>query len=183
MKKRILSILLIALLPLLLLTGCTQNKENKINMTRYFTSCSYTLTSAPSNSVTGKLSSYLEDKPVSMNKYSTLSLKGDTTWLYGMTIEYLTFEIYSNASGEFEVEIKLTNVTRGDNEQDPTNPDKEFDKLFSWTVDANKSKLVKININDTIKSISAETNLTFIFNDTPNTNYTIKSIQLYGYHK
>lgn len=179
MKKKILSIILVALIPLLLLCGCGTKPDNKIDMKRYFPSCSYVLSG---DSVTGNVNSYIENKHASMNKYSSLTLNGDTNWLYGMTLEYITFEIYSNKAGEFEIEMQLTNLTKGSNELEQ-DPDKVLIETFSGTVKERSAKQVKININDVVKSIKADTKLTFIFHVTPDTTYTIQSIQLYGYHK
>ena len=181
MKKKILAIILVFIIPIIFFAGCKNEPNSKINMSRYFTSCSYILKNT-NNSITGNVNSYFDNKHTAMNNYSSLTLVGDSNWLYGMTLDYITFEIYSSASGEFELQMKITNVTKGDNEEEQT-PDKVFDKSFSWNVEANTAKLVKIDINDTIKSISAETKLTFIFSVTPNSTFTIEAIQLYGAHK
>lgn len=187
MKRKILSLLLIVLLPTLFLVGCNAEPKNKLNMQRYFISCTYTLKGTQTSSVTGNINSYLGANHSVMAKYETITLNGDTNWLYGMTLNYLTFEVYSNASGEFTIQMLLTNLTKGSNTSNdgntPPDPEKELEITFSGMVEANKAKLIKMNINDVVKSISESTNITFTFSVTPDTTYTIQNIQLYGSHK
>lgn len=183
MKRKILSLILIVLLPVILLSGCNNKPDNKLNMFRYFTACSYTLKGSQTSSVTGNVSSYLGSSKNALAKYETITLKGDTNWLYGMTLDYLTFEIYSTEAGEFQIQMLLTNLTRGSNENNPTEPEKELEITYSGSVDAKTAKLIKMDINDVVKSILADTNITFTFSVTPNTTYTIQNVQLYGSHK
>lgn len=181
MKTKLLSFLLILIVPLLLFAGCNKKPENQINMSRYFTTCSYTLKDS-SGSVTGDINNHLSNKHSAMKQYETLTIRGDSNWLYGMTLEYINFELYSAASGEFEIEMRITNLTKGTNEQEQ-DPEKMLIETYSSSITANTTKSIKIDINDIVKSITADTNITFTFIEAPTTTYTIESIQLFGQHK
>ncbi len=183
MKRKTLSILLVLIIPLLFFAGCKSEPENKINMSRYFSSCSYALKGS-SDSITGEINSYLNANNKAMKKYETITLTGDTNWLYGMTLDYFTFDVYSNEDGEFQIQMEFTNLTKGTNELEQ-NPEKTLIETFQDEIKANTPKTIKISFKDgeVVKSISAETKLTFTFGTTPDTTYTITNFQLYGYHK
>lgn len=180
MKKRLLSLLLLLLFPVMLLSGCAKDKApNQISMTRYFSGASYT-TKKSSGSVTSSVDNFVSMPE--LDAYTNILLEGNTAWLYGMTIEYLYFDILATQSGKVEIEIKLTNLTRGSNEES-LDSEKYFDKTFEWTVEANTIKRVKIEISDVVNAIESSTKLEFIFIAAPSETYAIGNIILTGYHK
>lgn len=156
MKKFLLSFLAIILCaPAFIFTACEKN-ANYIDMNTYFKSeVKYTTFNQGEQKTS--LNKLTSSSHSDMDKYTSISIEGDNDWLYLMTIEYVTFEIYSNISDEVEFTVRITNLKKGD--QSSTGGTSTFEKTVSPTLKKNQAKKVTIKVNDYIASRSTVTRI------------------------
>lgn len=156
MKKILLSILaIIFCIPAFILAGCG-NKPNYIDMDTYFNSeVKYYVHSQGEGKTT--LNKLTSSSHSDMNKYTSISIEGKNDWLYLMTIETVSFEIYSNISDEIEFTVRITNLKNGD--QSSTGGASAFEKTVSPNLKKNKATKVTINVNDYVESRSTVTKI------------------------
>lgn len=188
MKKLLLSIFAIILcIPSLILVGCGE-KPNYISMSTYFSSeVKFTVyNQGESKTTLNKLTSSNNND---LNKYTSITVKGNNDWLYLMTIESVSFEIYSNISDEVEFTVRITNLKNGN--QSNVGGSSVFEKTVSPNLKKNKATKVTISVNDIVNSRSTETKIeikvdgSYFYGDNQELGfkYSIQNLKVAGQHK
>ncbi len=139
--------------PTLLLSACGQ-KEKSINMSRYFSSAvSYTLYGS-SGTQTTELKHFINGKADKQNKYLAITFTGNNAWIYKLTVEKISFDVYSNIDTELQFNIRISNLRNGDE-------DEYRDPKFRTAIDvkAGKTTNVTIDVNDYFESNTASTTI------------------------
>lgn len=199
MKKFLITLLaLILCVPTLALVGCKKD-DHAINMKRYFTSVSYRLFPRNEKFEDKKLDVFLDNKSDNLNRYTSITFKGDKEWLYKMKVEKLTFSVYSNETKDVEFTVSITNLKKGD--PTATTPTTTLTRIVPVRLIENtKIPVAVLDINDYFVSLTASSDITISITDSnarayfqstdPTTNqtvtnefkYDILDFQLYGYH-
>ncbi len=189
--KLILALVFVICLPVLCLAGCNK-KSTAINMLRYFeTSVSYQLYSNETG--TTNISTFLDSKADAPNKYTRITFTALREWIYKMTLEKITFDIYSNIDlDDFELTMEITNLKKGDTQSSSST----FTKTIPIHLVKGKAVPVRVDINDYVESYTATTTIKLLVKDrtcfesdttgdgiTPTgLMFDIINFQLYGVH-
>ena len=172
MKIKRLLITICAVIVSLCFVGCGNNQSNSINMSRYFNS--KVTSSATNYSLSSFTGSSLDNNTVASHTY--LKFQGNLSWIYGMTIESAYFYFYSTRTTNSQF-IKIT----------ISNLEEEYNQTIEIETTKNTGKLVKIDIDSTVKSLSEELYITFTIDDplvaTGTYEWTIYNFGICGEHK
>lgn len=190
MKKFLLSFLAIIMcIPALAFAGCSESSDS-IKMTTYFeTKVNYQVYGRTGTNES-TLSDYIGSKTDNMDQYMSITFNGKPDWLYKMTVEYVTFEVYSNQTEEIEMNIKISNLKNGD--QSNVGGSSVFTKQIAINLKANESVKVKVPVNDYFESNSATTTIkleitdtSYFYSNKANTGlkFTVQNFGLIANHK
>lgn len=140
---------LFCLAPALLFVACDKNAK-PIDASTYFSQAVTYTVYGKSGQFEEKLSDLTDSKFDNQTKYQTLTITGNTAWLYKMTVKKVEFEIRTNEDVELQFILHISNLRNTDKDADQ-NP------KFIAVVNAKKGKAVKFafEINDYFESVSA----------------------------
>ena len=176
---------LFALSPALLFAGCA-GKDSGIDMNVYFNKkVNYTLYSQ-SGTTEDSLSQFTDNKFNNKARYMSITLTGNSAWLYKMTVEKIEFKVFSTLTEELQFNIHISNLKGGDKD---VNRDPKFQKMVS--AKAGKAVTVSVPINDYFESNSQSITIVieldgtqYYFADGKETDLKIdiSSIKVFGSH-
>lgn len=153
--KKILTLafaLLMCFCPVLF-SACGKSGEDSINMNRYFSSdVIYEVQGGKGSEQKDKLSTFTDNKFDNATQYTYVKFTGESAWLYKMTIDKLTFKLYSNKTETLQFKISISNLSSYDLRDD----DK---KVVSVDAKANEVVDVSFRVNDYFKSNSTTTTI------------------------
>lgn len=161
MKKIILALLICVLCaPALLIAGCKNKPNNQLNLSVYFENkVKYNVYSK--SAVEVKLNDFSHNKHNDQVQYTTITFTGKPSWLYKMTLEKISFDIFSSANVEdFQFKVIVSNLADGDSDLVSSNT---VTKEISVNLSKNQATHVKVNINDIFSSVSATTTIKITF--------------------
>lgn len=143
----------------------------------------YKVYNGSSDGVTEKLSTFTDNKFDNLAQYTEIAFKGAPEWLYKMTIEKITFDVYANASESIQLNVSfssLKNTSRHNGQ-------------FTVIVETQKNKAVPVTvkIDDYVETNSSAVNINIAidnymiyFADGENTGLKIdiSNFKMYGIH-
>ena len=158
MKKLVLPLILIVLvLPCFLFAAC--DKDNSINMPRYFNSeVSYITYDKTNTKQTTTLDKFTgTDK--TYRQYTNITFTGNT-WLYKMTAQDISFDVCANMNMYVEFTITIANLKNGNNSASGGNA--IFTKTVSVDLAKNKKSHIVVEINDYFASVSGNSEIKIV---------------------
>lgn len=136
-----------------LFSACGKSEEKSINMNRYFKSeVVYEVQGGKGVEQKDKLSTFTDNKFDNATQYTYVKFTGESSWLYKMTLEKITFKLYSNKTETLQFKISISNLSSYDLRDD----DK---KVVSVDAKANEVVDVSFRVGDFFKSNSATTTI------------------------
>lgn len=158
MKKFILSILICILCaPTFLFYGCKETKNNGLDLSVYFEDKVTYQVYNKSTRVETTLGNFTHNNHEDQVKYTNITFNGKPSWLYKMTLEKVTFDIYSNADLEaFQFNIIISNLAQGDTDLTTSNT---LTEEVSVNLKKNKLTHVQLDVNDIFSSVSTSTTI------------------------
>ncbi len=205
MKRKILNLLITMLCaPILMLCSCS-NKPKEIpvvDATVYLqedvTASLYSKNPNTKNDKSLKLSELLlkEPDPLNIDSFVEIKVTANSTWIYKMYIEYITFYVYTNKSADVEmiVNFKMTNLAK-EEEIGTTDAGKEAtEETCSFVPQENGSILCRVDLNKTVATATGS-EITFdILNSTSGTvadnegnptdfRWMIYGLEIHGEHR
>lgn len=103
------------------------------------------------------LNDFRHNKHDNLVQYSNITFTGKAAWLYKMTLEKITFDVYSNVDLEdFEIKIAVSNLAQSDSELTTSNT---LTKTVPVNLKANSISSVTLDVNDLFVSETASTTI------------------------
>lgn len=158
MKKFILALLICVLcVPTFLLYGCKDSPNNGLDLSIYFEDKVTYQVYNKSSKVECKLNDFKHNNHEDQVQYTNITFTGKPSWLYKMTLEKITFDIYSNVDLEaFQFKIIVSNLAQGDTDLTTSNT---LTEEVSVDLKKNKTSHISLDVNDIFTSISASTTI------------------------
>lgn len=157
MKKFLLTILAFVLcLPTFTFVGCGTN--NYIDVPTYFKEVRYSAYNSSEQKTT--VNEFTHNNHDNAKKFTNITFYGNNEWLYKMTLETVSFDIYSNINEEVEFTLRVTNLKNGN--QANNGMTSVYQKTLSPILKKNQKTTIKFSINDIINSMATETKIEII---------------------
>ncbi|MEG1581651.1 MAG: hypothetical protein RR334_00625, partial [Clostridia bacterium] len=181
-------LVMICVIPLFF-AGCGKTTKS-IDLSVYFNNkVTYSYLNGVVKSGENKLPSYIKNH-MPADRYCSFEFSGNPSWLYGIYVDYITFEITANETMEIQFDFTFSNLTHGDQGGTSESPIQRQ----SFIVNAQKGKTVKtkLMISDTVysKSTTAKINFSVTNQEIFRTNgainnfmYTFGNFEMFAYHK
>lgn len=134
------------------------------------------------------LSSYMTTK-VPAGRYCSFEFSGNPSWLYGIYVDYLTFEITSNETLEIQFDFTFSNLEHGDFGGTSEAPIQK--QSFIVNLEQGKTIKTKVMINDNVYSKSTIAKIAFsvtnqeIFKTNGalnNFKYSFGNLEIFAHH-
>ena len=190
MKKFILILLTCILCaPTFLLCACKETKNNGLNLSVYFENKVTYQVYNKSSKVDSTLKEFKHNIHNDQVQYTNITFTGKPDWLYKMTLEKVTFDIYSNTDlDSFQFKIIISNLAQGDTDLTTSNT---LTEEVSVNLKKNQTTHVSLNVNDVFTSISASTTIKLSFDSSYfkgdyeqlGLKYDILNFKVFGEHK
>jgi len=190
MKKILLTLMIcLLLIPTTILVGCKDNKNNGIDLSTYFENKVTYQVSGKTAKNEATLKDYSHNKHNDQVQYTNITFTGKPAWLYKMTLEKITFDIFSNENMEdFQIKITISNLKQGDSSLTTTNTLK---KEIPVKAVKNKAVKVELKVNDIFNSMTASTTIkievdsSYYTGDNKDLNFKfdLMNFRVYGEHK
>lgn len=190
MKKLLLSLIICLLfIPATMFVGCKNTQNNGISLPVYFEDKVTYQVYNKSSKVESKLNEFSHNKTDNQVQYTNITFTGIPAWLYKMTLEKITFDLFSTADIEdFEFTITVTNLEGAETSLTTSNT---LTKTIAIALEKNESKKITLNVNDVVKSSTASTTIKLTFDssyykgDNANLNFKldVKNFKVFGEHK
>ena len=162
MKKFILALLIcIVIAPTFILYGCKNSPKNSgLDLAFYFEDKITYQVYNKSSKVETTMKNFSHNNHNDQVQYTNITFTGKPSNLYKMTLEKVTFDIYSNANLDaFQFEIVVSNLAQGDTDLTTSNT---LTKEISVDLKKNKTSHVSLEVNDIFTSISASTTIKIV---------------------
>ena len=158
MKKFILALLICILcLPTALLYGCNNTTNSGIDLSVYFENDVKYKVYDKTGTTTATLKDFTHNNHNDQVQYTNITFTGKPAWLYKMTLEKVTFDVYGSVDvDDLQITITITNLVKGDTSITTSNT---LTKEIPVNVTKNKSVKVSLDVNDVFNSISASTTI------------------------
>ena len=158
MKKFILALLICFLcLPTALLYGCNNTTNSGINLSVYFENDVKYKVYDKTGTTTATLKDFTHNNHNDQVQYTNITFTGKPAWLYKMTLEKVTFDVYGSVDvDDLQITITITNLVKGDTSITTSNT---LTKEIPVNVTKNKAVKVSLDVNDVFNSISASTTI------------------------
>lgn len=175
--------ILVCICPLLF-TACGSN-EKPLDASKYFESKVVYNVYDKTGDIEDKLSTFTDGKFDNQTQYTKIKFTGVSDWLYKMTIDKITFDVYSNKTEELQFVVRFSNLKNRDTKDG--NP--KF--VVSVPAVASKKVTVSVSISDYIESYSETTtvsieiddaNLYFADGENTGLKIDISNLKFYGSH-
>lgn len=189
MKFKKTLVLIVAIFCATIFVGCGRNVQSPaIKVSRYFNnSVSYTYTTNRTEKL--NLSSFTKNSVdnSTVGKQSTIQLTGENQWVYRLYVECIYFYFYCNQSVDIEqLVVTMTNLDSGT--FDSTLPTGTYKKstILAFKAKQNKGVLLRVDINQTIVSSSADCLLTLklehdeLLSSSNDFKWSIYDLAIYG---
>ncbi len=190
MKKFILALLICILcLPTALLYGCNNTTNSGIDLSVYFENDVKYKVYDKTGTTTATLKDFTHNNHNDQVQYTNITFTGKPAWLYKMTLEKVTFDVYGNVDvDDLQITITITNLVKGDNSITTSNT---LTKEIPVNVTKNKAVKVSLDVNDVFNSISASTTIkididpSYYKGDNKDLGFKldIMNFKVYGEHK
>ena len=160
MKKIILTLLLsLILIPTTFFYGCKKNIDNGIDLSFYFEDkVTYNVVGRTNNNTT--LNDLVHNDNNNLQQYTKITVTGKPANLYKMTIEKISFDVYSNVQvDDLQITVSMTNMENGNSSLSSSTT---FKKEVPIKTVENGIAHVSIDVNDVVKSISSSSSASSI---------------------
>lgn len=188
--RKFFALVCVCMLSLCVFAGCKET-PNLIQMSTYFQHEVQTKYMEDGKEVSKNLAlnTFTTSNRPSLKQYTSLTLTGNSSWLFGMYIDYILFDIVATNNAEIGFKFTLTNLEKG-NEQNIVSGTNAYKENMIIDVKT-KPQTKRIEIKDVVASNSVNTILKFlcttqdlfVTNGQYNTfAYAIYNIRIVGEH-
>ena len=148
--------------PTFILYGCKNSPNNSgIDLAFYFENKVTYQVYNDNTKVESTINDFFHNKYDNKVQYSNITFTGKPSNLYKMTLEKITFDIYSNVNLDaFQFKIIVSNLAQGDTDLTTSNT---LTEEVSVDLKKNKTSHVSLAVNDIFTSISASTTIKLSF--------------------
>jgi len=145
------------LFPSLFFAACGPKNSGGIDIPAYFEKVTYRVKgSSSADGTPAEFKDFTHNLHDNQVKYTQVSFTGKKSWLYKMTLEKISFEVYSNITEEVEIDLTVTQLKDGN----PTTGSTTFTDTISVPMVANKPVKVTFYVNKLFNSSSTNPKIT-----------------------
>lgn len=175
------------IIPSILFAACGQKTKEGIDIPTYFEKVTYQVQGSTSaNGIAAEFEDFTHNKHDNQVKYTQITFTGKPAWLYKMTLEKITFDVFANVTEEVEIKITVTNVIDGNPETGSTTfTDKvsvPMVKDQAVKVDFNIGKVFKSNSSSTSIKLQVESSYYTGDNEETNLKFDVMNFKVHAKH-
>lgn len=178
--KKLFSLVLVVVFGFIFFSACSSKSSKGLDFETYFPTVSATTFG---NETTNFQTESVMKGEMSVARYSYFVLSGDAEWIYGLSVESFSFEVFANSDVDMDLLIEFINVEKGTEVISGTN---RFRITKIANIDANKKTKVVVQVNDKFPnksgSIKISVNDATPFSENSELKWSIVGLSFVAHH-